>query len=242
MRDIADAESHGILQPPPPGAGWAKSTLHKALQLAVRLFLFYFISAHAYPCLPEILLPRRQARLYPLQDSARHETPRPGRWSPARALGVPHVAHAERRHQEVHASPAPLNELPHSTCLRLVPFVLIALILEEIIPLIVIWAPGMLPSTCILPSQRERIQAKAMDQALALAVNHGPALAALTRAADGGEIPLNAISSPDVPKVLCGFVHSSHKIGALTVCECSDSYDFRRAASTRCAYGAYADI
>lgn len=35
-KDIADAESHGILTPPPEGAGWAKSTLHKAIQIAVR--------------------------------------------------------------------------------------------------------------------------------------------------------------------------------------------------------------
>lgn len=36
----------------------------------------------------------------------------------------------------------------------------IVIILEEIIPLIVIYAPGMLPSTCILHSQRERIELK----------------------------------------------------------------------------------
>jgi LETM1 and EF-hand domain-containing protein 1, mitochondrial len=43
--------------------------------------------------------------------------------------------------------------LPH----RLVPFVLILVILEEILPLVVIYAPFMLPSTTILPSQAERI-------------------------------------------------------------------------------------
>lgn len=44
---------------------------------------------------------------------------------------------------------------------RLVPFLLIVLIIEEIIPLIVMYVPGILPSTCILPSQMERIQMKA---------------------------------------------------------------------------------
>lgn len=44
---------------------------------------------------------------------------------------------------------------------RLVPFLLIVLIIEEIIPLIVMYVPGILPSTCILPSQLERIQTKA---------------------------------------------------------------------------------
>lgn len=43
---------------------------------------------------------------------------------------------------------------------RLVPFVLTIVIVEEIIPLIVLYAPGLLPSTCILPSQRDRILTK----------------------------------------------------------------------------------
>ena len=44
--------------------------------------------------------------------------------------------------------------------IRLVPFVLTLAIIEEIIPLIVMYAPGMLPSTCVLPSQRARIDTK----------------------------------------------------------------------------------
>ncbi|KAF9507096.1 hypothetical protein BS47DRAFT_1385311 [Hydnum rufescens UP504] len=43
---------------------------------------------------------------------------------------------------------------------KLVPFVLILVILEEILPLVVIYAPFMLPSTTILPSQAERIYKK----------------------------------------------------------------------------------
>jgi hypothetical protein len=38
------------------------------------------------------------------------------------------------------------------------------LVLEEVIPLIVLYAPGMLPSTCILASQRERIDAKRREK------------------------------------------------------------------------------
>ena len=34
-RDIEQAEAHGILSPPPPGANWFKRTLHKGIQLAV---------------------------------------------------------------------------------------------------------------------------------------------------------------------------------------------------------------
>jgi len=43
---------------------------------------------------------------------------------------------------------------------KLVPFVLVLVTLEELIPLMVLYAPFMLPSTCILPSQRERILSK----------------------------------------------------------------------------------
>ncbi|KAF9792967.1 LETM1-like protein-domain-containing protein [Thelephora terrestris] len=43
---------------------------------------------------------------------------------------------------------------------KLVPFALVLVTLEELIPLMVIYAPFMLPSTCILPSQRERILSK----------------------------------------------------------------------------------
>lgn len=89
------------------------------------------------------------------------------------------------------------------------PFVLTALILEEIIPLIVLYAPSMLPSTCILPSQRERIQDKAIDKALQLKATYGLVLGSLTRAADSGVIPLNSLSGEDVPKAICGYVHDS---------------------------------
>ncbi|KAF9650925.1 hypothetical protein BDM02DRAFT_3185071 [Thelephora ganbajun] len=43
---------------------------------------------------------------------------------------------------------------------KLVPFVLVLVTLEELVPLMVLYAPFMLPSTCILPSQRERILSK----------------------------------------------------------------------------------
>ncbi|KAI0256312.1 hypothetical protein BJV78DRAFT_1358280 [Lactifluus subvellereus] len=52
---------------------------------------------------------------------------------------------------------------------RLVPFVAIVLVLEEVIPLIVLYAPGMLPSTCILASQRERIDTKRREKQRAFA-------------------------------------------------------------------------
>ena len=40
---------------------------------------------------------------------------------------------------------------------RLVPFLSIIIILEEILPLVIIYAPFLLPSTCKLPAQAKRI-------------------------------------------------------------------------------------
>jgi LETM1 and EF-hand domain-containing protein 1 len=45
----------------------------------------------------------------------------------------------------------------------------IVLVLEEVIPLIVLYAPGMLPSTCILASQRARIDANRREKQRAYA-------------------------------------------------------------------------
>jgi hypothetical protein len=88
----------------------------------------------------------------------------------------------------------------------LVPFVFIAIILEEIIPLIAIWYPEMLPSTCILPSQRDRIQQGFTDTALAIPATWGPALGSLTRAADTGEIPLDALTDTKLIRAIGSYV------------------------------------
>ncbi|KAJ7209544.1 hypothetical protein GGX14DRAFT_543130 [Mycena pura] len=169
-RDIADAEAHGILVPPPPGAGWAKSTLHKAIQLAK----FYFGGVKL---------------VYTRSKIARDIKKR------VKSGGAP----LERwEHRMLHTQSTDIK--------RLVPFVLIALILEEIIPLIVLYAPGMLPSTCILPSQRERIREKATDKALAMITTHGQVLGSLARAATSGEVSLNSLSGQDIPKAICAIL------------------------------------
>ena len=41
---------------------------------------------------------------------------------------------------------------------------IIVVLVEELIPLIVLYAPAMLPSTCVLPSQRDRIVAKRIER------------------------------------------------------------------------------
>jgi len=55
------------------------------------------------------------------------------------------------------------------TFCRIVPFILVAVTLEELIPLIAIYAPGMLPSTTVLPLQRKRIEEKAKEKQTAFA-------------------------------------------------------------------------
>jgi LETM1 and EF-hand domain-containing protein 1 len=47
-----------------------------------------------------------------------------------------------------------------SDMLRLIPFIAVLVILEEILPLLVLYAPWLLPSTCILPTQMLRIITK----------------------------------------------------------------------------------
>lgn len=51
-----------------------------------------------------------------------------------------------------------------TTNLRLIPFALIIIVIEEIIPLVVMYTPFLLPSTCILPSQKERIDGKKREK------------------------------------------------------------------------------
>ena len=80
------------------------------------------------------------------------------------------------------------------------PFLLTIIIIEELIPLIVLYVPGMLPSTCVLPSQRERIEAKRHDrqrQAYASARASG-----IFRDGEIDELRLRSLSSDEV-RLLC---------------------------------------
>lgn len=61
--DIEAAEAHGVLKPPPEGANWFKSTLHKAIEIAVRLFFFLPTKSPTNLRL-EILLSGYQTHLY----------------------------------------------------------------------------------------------------------------------------------------------------------------------------------
>ncbi|KAF9484466.1 hypothetical protein BDN70DRAFT_872480 [Pholiota conissans] len=89
---------------------------------------------------------------------------------------------------------------------KLVPFLIIALLLEEVIPLIAIYVPAMLPSTCILPSQRARIEEKRTEKALAYETVYAGLYAALKEqtAAAKGFLPLAALRVEDAPMAVCG--------------------------------------
>ncbi|KAI6129462.1 hypothetical protein EDD16DRAFT_1471396 [Pisolithus croceorrhizus] len=57
---------------------------------------------------------------------------------------------------------------------KLVPFMVVVLIAEELVPFVALYFPRMLPSTCVLPGQRDRIAFKARsDQLNALFRNRG---------------------------------------------------------------------
>jgi len=78
--------------------------------------------------------------------------------------------------------------------LKLIPFALIILVIEEIIPLIVMYAPFVLPSTCILPSQKERIDSKRREKQKLYAVDFKPMFALLhKRALEDPSIPLSTL-------------------------------------------------
>lgn len=87
---------------------------------------------------------------------------------------------------------------------KLVPFLIIVVLLEEVIPLIAIYAPFMLPSTCILPSQRERIE-NAMRTKQASYLTNNRQLFKHLSTAESGRVSFEVLTSNAVlTEVLCG--------------------------------------
>jgi hypothetical protein len=83
--------------------------------------------------------------------------------------------------------------------------VLIALVLEEVIPLLVLYAPFMLPSTCVLPSQAARIARARRERQLAFSAL-GPEFAVIRDGArDAGAVPLKQVHGASL-QALCGCV------------------------------------
>ncbi|EUC64115.1 LETM1-like protein [Rhizoctonia solani AG-3 Rhs1AP] len=84
--------------------------------------------------------------------------------------------------------------------IKLIPFLLILLILEEALPLVVLYAPFLLPSTCILPNQRARIlwkrddaQFNARSEARSILLSVG----SLQKLVEGGikEMPVDLVAA-----------------------------------------------
>lgn len=86
----------------------------------------------------------------------------------------------------------------------MIPFVVTVIVLEELIPLIVLYAPFMLPSTCVLPSQRERIAAKAQEKQVLYYHALRPDFEVVRQQGNPDHfVPVNALSSTS-SRALCG--------------------------------------
>ena len=69
----------------------------------------------------------------------------------------------------------------------------------------------MLPSTCILPSQRERIEAKRAEKARAAAINSKSVFVALKSQANAGQLPESALKTvAGAPTAVCRCVSHQH--------------------------------
>jgi LETM1 and EF-hand domain-containing protein 1 len=87
----------------------------------------------------------------------------------------------------------------HSDRMKLIPFIIIALIAEEVIPLIAIYAPGMLPSTCVLPSQAERIEQQKREKQKAALELFKKDFAQLVSKSGSGALPLSLLPGDTTP-------------------------------------------
>ncbi|KAG2342535.1 hypothetical protein BDR05DRAFT_934888 [Suillus weaverae] len=88
--------------------------------------------------------------------------------------------------------------------LKLIPFLVVVVVMEELIPFIALYVPRMLPSTCILPGQRDRINAKARNnQQLVLAENSQLFDLLREESESSGFIPTLSLKNPGV---LCGVI------------------------------------
>ncbi|KAJ4468237.1 hypothetical protein J3R30DRAFT_1686968 [Lentinula aciculospora] len=89
---------------------------------------------------------------------------------------------------------------------KLIPFVVMAIVLEELIPVAAIYAPFMLPSTCILPGQRARIEEKKTQKAITSAFEAQGILANVTQNAVDGTLPYSALRGTGSATVVCGLL------------------------------------
>lgn len=75
----------------------------------------------------------------------------------------------------------------------------------------------MLPSTCILPSQRARIEEKRTEKAIEFAATYRALFLSLrSREQQDGGLAMDALREPGVATAFCGYVPLS--LGALSLC------------------------
>ncbi|TFK54051.1 hypothetical protein OE88DRAFT_1654531 [Heliocybe sulcata] len=154
-RDIAEATKHGILAPPPEGAGTIRRGIHQIWELTK----FYGRGIK--------MVVKNSQRAKEMQKRVKEGGHPLSRW--------------ETRFIQTY----------RQDLKRLIPFLIIVLIIEEIVPLIAIYAPGMLPSTCILPSQHQRIQEKRRERLTAAVDANTDLLRRIEQQAnDSGVVPL----------------------------------------------------
>ncbi|KAF8348103.1 hypothetical protein F5887DRAFT_880383 [Amanita rubescens] len=173
-RDIEEAEAHGILTPPPPGANWFGRTLHKGIQLAK----FYYRGVKL------IFIRRKEVTIIKAR---------------IKAGGSP-MTRSEYR----------FVVAQKDDVRKVIPFIVIALLLEEVIPLIAIYVPSLLPSTCILPSQRARIEEKKTEKALAFSTIYKPLFAQLRGLENStGQLGLESLRQSSASEAICGILRLS---------------------------------
>ncbi|KAK2467788.1 hypothetical protein APHAL10511_000083 [Amanita phalloides] len=102
---------------------------------------------------------------------------------------------------------------------KVIPFVVIALLLEEVIPLIAIYVPSLLPSTCVLPSQRARIEESKTEKAVSFSTLYKSTFVQLRKLENPpGYLPLDLIRQSPAPEAICGILRlSTFGIDALRV-------------------------
>lgn len=84
---------------------------------------------------------------------------------------------------------------------------LIILVAEELVPFVALYVPRMLPSTCVLPGQRDRILSRARNQQLTALFTHRDVLEAIGREGkQSGFIPVKNMGDPSA---ICGYDVSS---------------------------------
>ncbi|KAE9401599.1 hypothetical protein BT96DRAFT_1018080 [Gymnopus androsaceus JB14] len=103
-------------------------------------------------------------------------------------------------------SEARLMHTQRSDIQKLIPFIILALVLEELIPVLALYAPNMLPSTVILPGQRQRINEKRTQKAITSAFESKQILANIRKNAVDGNLPSSALRGTGSATALCSLL------------------------------------